>query len=270
VRVFTAVTLWVLAVELLLGLGFVLGYYWLGGWQMGLLVAGVVLLLLVLPWLGELQGEYDSRSGQLCARVGWWGRVRYHRGPPALIELRLCGIPWRRRLDRAGDAKRAAAPAAPQAEPAPRRRTWQLPPERAGDLGRALWAALGAGHDLLWDARRVYVQIDAPTQHQTPDQILARVFGHRGLDPLELKLTADEQRRRVQVRYRVGLFRAAVTALCAACQARVWALRDLRRGAGAPAPQDQDDERRLIVDLQEQLSRREQDKESERTCPSST
>jgi len=266
-RVFGAVLIWVLVVELLLGLGFAAGYYWIGGWQMGLLVAAAVLLLMVLPWVGELQVVYDSDGDTVEAGIGWWGLVRYRRKPEQSIEVRACGIPWRKKLEEK-KAEEEAEPEEPEEAKKPEKpkKRWHVGPENIGDLARAALSGLGAGNDLIWEAREVHLRVDSPTGHKTPDEIIGKTVGHRGAGPLDLHLTAGEGTRRIRARYRIGLFRALVIAVCAACQGRVWALKKARRApekSGEQSHEATDEDRELIEQLQEQLQEREQDKEDE-------
>jgi len=273
-RVFTGVFIWVLLSEMLVGLGFLAGYYWIGGWQMGLLVTGAALLIMLLPWLGELRAQYDSASERVEVRMGWWGRVRYQRKPRAMLEVRACGIPWRRELDKPQASAEPSEPV-PPAQPAakksrPPRRRWQVTPEKLGDFGRALLSALVASNDLIWDAREIRVQVDSPTEHKLPDQIIEKVVGHRGVDPIDIKLTAGDGKRHIRVRYRIGLFRAMVICVCAALQGRVWALKDARKPVPAPAGDSTSEDRKLIEELHKQLVEQDQAKEDEGRCPSLT
>lgn len=228
-RVITVAVIWALVVEVLLGLAFLAGCHWIGGWQAGLLLAGAALLIMALPWLGELTARYDSATGSVRARIGWWGRLALTGSPEPLLEVRVCGIPWRKKL---GSKKsKETSPGEPSSEsPTPSRPRIrpQINHENVDDITRAVTAALAAGNDLLWDAREVYFRIDAPAENSAYDDVIARVVGYRGVGPVDVKVTRGDGKRRIRARYRIGLFRAGATALCMAAQGRVWALRASR------------------------------------------
>ncbi|MCD6361750.1 MAG: hypothetical protein J7M38_12920 [Armatimonadetes bacterium] len=262
-RMFSATVVFVLLIEALLAGGFVAGYYWLDSWQYGLLISAGLLLLLTLPWLGELRVEYDSATECMIARIGWWGRMRLTRKPDPVMELRVCGIPYRRKLDR----DKSAAGEAPAEKPArSRKKQMHIGAHNIADVMRAAGAAAGAGNDLIWDARELHLQVDSPSQHKMPDDILGRVVGHRGVGPLDLKLTAGDGNRRIRARYRIGLFRALVTLAVAACQGRMWTLKSLRQAppqTDAGSTDATDEDRALIAELHKQLQDRGQEKEEE-------
>ena len=282
-RVVTAVVIWALVVEVLLGLAFLAGYCWIGGWQMGLLIAGATLLGMALPWVGELRARYDSADGSVRATVGWWGRVALTQKPESLLEVRVCGIPWRKRLGskKAGHGDGASPPTPLRADrthrhgqqgegrspkatdedaderptPSRRRVRMQVSHENVDDITRGVSAALAAGNDLLWDAREVYFRIDAPAEHAAYDDVIARIVAHRGVGPVDVKVTRGDGKRRIRGRYRIGLFRAAAISMCMAAQGRVWSLnRSLRK----PTADDRDapisDEelvRDMVADMKE-------------------
>ena len=237
-RVITVAVIWALLVELLVGLSFLVGYHWLGGLQMGLLLAGAMLLLLALPWLGELRARYDSATGSVRARIGWWGRVTLTGKPEPLLEVRICGIPWRRKLgarkiederprrvERPTPASACDVDVASDERPAKTSATrFRVDHENIDDITRAVTAALSAGNDLLWDAREVYFRIDAPTENTAYDDVIARIVGYRGVGPVDVKVRRGDGKRRIRARYSIGLFRADAISLCMAAQGRVWAL----------------------------------------------
>ena len=251
-RVVTAVVIWALVVEVLIGLAFLAGYHWIGGYQMGLLIAGAALLVMALPWVGELAARYDSADGSIRATVGWWGRVAITQKPESLLEVRVCGIPWRKKL---GSKKAGDGAADERPTPSRRRLRMQISHENVDDITRAVSAALAAGNDLLWDATEVYFRIDAPAERAAYDDVIARIVAHRGVGPVDVKVTRGEGKRRIRGRYRIGLFRAAAIAMCMAAQGRVWSLnRSLRK----PTADDRDvpisDEelvRDMVADMKE-------------------
>ena len=289
-RVFTAVVVLVLAVEILLGLGFLAGGYWIGGWQGGLAIAGALLLLILLPWLGELGATYDSAGQLVEAKIGWWGRFSLRRTPKPEMTIRVLGIPWRRRLERRADraGKTAAGAGKDQekeegarvqaptgvAEPKkPRRRApWsRVSPENIHDTGRMVFAALAAGNDLIWDAREVHLRVEAPTGQRLPDRIIAQVVGHRGVGPLDIVAgegasdPEGESRRRIQVRYRIGMFRAGAIALTMVAQGGALRFaRSMKRSREQAEKDDRtsDEDRELIEQLRAQLAEKEDESDA--------
>jgi len=260
VRVFTAVVIWVLLVELVLGLAFWAGTAWLGGWQMGMLMAGAVLLLMLLPWLGELSGSYDSKGNAAQLRIGWWGTFSFTQEPEQLIEVRVIGIPWRRKLkskeEAEEEAKAAEATEGEEKKPAAKKdkKKWRLGPENIADATRAVFAALAGSTDLMWDAREIHCRVDAPTGQATADDVIARVWDHRGVGPVDLKATPGDGTRRVRARYRIGLFRAMIIMMIAVFQSRMMAVaRSGRSSEDADDTPEQKSDEELVRELAKQM-----------------
>jgi len=222
-RVLAVVTLLILLLEVALGLAFLAGYHWVGGWDMGVLFAAALLLLLLLPWIGTLEASYDSAAQRASARLSWWGAVRVQMKPQRELQLRVLGIPWRKRFEEkkpreALESEEAVEPDRAEREQAPRRRAGRagLGPDQ---MARLVPAALQALSDLLCEAREVKITVHSPTGSELADSALAAVVGHRGLGPLDLYCTTKGNRR-VRVHYRIGMLRAGLAALYLAIQAR--------------------------------------------------
>ncbi|GEM_PF-4292986 len=127
-RMAGAVTLGVLIIEILLVGAFLLGFFWLDGWQWGTLFAAVMLLLIVLPWAGELKLVFDSVGPRGAVRVGWWGRASFAvAAEETRLLVRVLGIPIRKRFP--SKPKQEPAEKPETAEPAP-------PPEPAEGMPR--------------------------------------------------------------------------------------------------------------------------------------
>jgi len=213
-RFFIAVALIILVCELILAAAFLAGYFWLGGWGPGLLLLGGVLLLLILPWIGEAAVEYDSAAGQATVRLGWWGGLTFRQRPETEVRGRFFLIPWR-----------SKKPSKPKPEPTEDsvgvqrpRRAWRLPRFslfRAINAKQLLGLLLALGqtaHELFWGARYFSIDVEAPTQNQLADSALRNLVGCRTWGPLEFQL-GDSGARRVRVRYRIALVLAAVAGL---------------------------------------------------------
>ncbi len=257
-RMAAAVALLVLVLELLLALAFVVGCHWVGGWHGGLLVTGAVLLLIVLPWLGDLRIWFDSAGPAATVKLAWWGRLTFRTSPRATeLRVRVLFIPWTRRT--AKDDSPDAAPgaqAAPeeQAEGEPaahnRRRTGlvrRLNADTVEAIARLALSGLQAANDLIWSAAEIKVRVDDVVEHETADRTLARVFGLRGVGPIDIMMATDEGKRRVRLRYRIGLLRAALAALQVFVEGRPMAVaRSMKRRDDGEAPTAADGDQQVI------------------------
>lgn len=223
-RMAGASALLVLAVELLVGLGFLAGWHWIGGLRGGLIVGGVMLLLIVLPWLGELAVRFDSAGPAAAVRISWWGRFFFRETPEASeFCVRVFGIPFRRsKPKQPPEPVMPAEPSAAEAEaevlepPARRKGASFLRKVNADTIEgvtRMGLAGLAAANDLLWGAREIVVRLDDLTEREVVDRALHRVFGARGVGPLDLIVMTGDGTRRVRLRYRIGLLRVAMNAL---------------------------------------------------------
>jgi len=259
-----AVTLIILAIELVLALGFVAGLFWLGGWPGGLLIAGVALLLLVIGWAGELAVRFDSREPAAAVRVGWWGRVTLHTGADvSYVTVRVLGIPWRRRLEKKPGEEEAdtrEAETVQEAAAEPRKETrgqgllGQIDAESIEGWLRAALSGLATANDLLWSARELRVWIEGPIQRQAADRALERLFGRRAVGPADVEIVQGEGQRRVRIRYRIGLLRAALAGLQLMVDGRPMAVMRMAKKHRAEEGEQEEVDRDLIDEI---LSARE-------------
>lgn len=266
-RMAGATALLVLAVELLIGLAFLAGWFWIGGLPGGLIFGGGVLLLLVLPWLGELAVRFDSAGPAAAVRISWWGRFSFRQTPDASeFCVRIFGIPVRRSSSKpspeATGEPQAAEPSAPEAKaevseagkaPAPSASTRaarfmrKLNADTIEGTTRMTLAGLAAANDLLWGAREIVIRLDDMTEHQIADRTLRRIFGGRSVGPLDLIVMTGEGKRRVRLRYRIGLFRVAMNALQVVVEGRPLRLKAaMERAKSAPEDVRCDDDEELI------------------------
>ena len=240
-RMAGAVVLGTVIVQALLTAAFVLGFFWLGGWQWGLLFAGVLLLLIVLPWPGELKVVFDSKGPRAAVRIGWWGKASFRRGPDeSMMVIRILGIPFRRKMEEKDEAEKPEEPQKPEssdmpppkppgadeqmvAEPeaseaAKKKRPWwsrvKLPDAQTVEgFSRMAGSALNASNEFIWGAEEIRVSVEDPVQRPLPDATLEQAFGSRAVGPVHVIITRADGERRVRGLYRIGLFRAAVAGL---------------------------------------------------------
>ncbi len=206
-RFFTAVALIVLVCELILAAAFLAGYFWLGGWRPGLLLLAGVLLLLILPWIGEAAVEYDSAAGQATVKLGWWGGLTIRQRAEPEVRARFFLIPWR--------SKKPSKPEPTEDSVARQRPRGPLRLLRGVNAEQLLGLLVALGqtvHELFWGAREFSIHVEAPTQNQSADSALANIVGRRTWGPLQFQL-GDSGARAVRVRYRIALLPAAVAGL---------------------------------------------------------
>ncbi|HEY3398156.1 MAG TPA: hypothetical protein VGM19_10925 [Armatimonadota bacterium] len=218
-RVFAVVLLIVLVLEALLGLAFYLGWHWWHGVLPALAASLVLAVLIVLPWLGSLQAEFDSDGNRLAGHLSWW------------LSFRLCLRPFSGRLRVLGLPFRLRPPQAERAEPKPK--CVEKPKRRRGRLDiralvRAIFAGLDAAYDLLWEADEVFLRVEGPVNVPLADAALASVVGTRHWGPCTVVLVAVGPRR-VLARYRIGVLRATLILALAALQGQPWEIRPKRR-----------------------------------------
>ncbi len=257
-RMAAAVALLVLVLELLLALAFVLGSHWVGGWRGGLLVTGAVLLLIVLPWLGDLRIWFDSAGPAATVKLAWWGRLTFRTSPKATeLRVRVLFIPWTRRTakDEKPDAESAEQPVPEEqvegeaAAPRPRRATVlrRLNADTVEGITRLALSGLQAANHLVWSAAEIKVRVDDVVQQETADRTLERVFGLRGVGPIDIMMATDEGKRRVRLRYRIGLLRTALAGLQVFVEGRPMAVaRSMKRRDDGEAGTAADGDRELI------------------------
>jgi len=223
-RVLATVALIVVLLEAVLALAFFVGYWWLGGWQPGLMLLGAALLLIVLPWVGNLEVDYDSDGHRTAVRLGWWGQVNLAMKPEREIRVRLLGIPWRKKMK----AKETEEEQPEKPEPRRRHRErarslMRMSLENFEDIARILPLGLHALNEIIWEARQVKVEVQSPTGNKFADAAIAGVVGHRGLRMLDLNCKATGERR-VHVRYQIALLRGVLSMLYVIIQGRPWRL----------------------------------------------
>ena len=195
-----------LLLEALLALAFLAGFHWCGGWRAGLLCSASLFVLVCLPWIGDLEFDYDSGPNRLRLVLGWWGLFTSE-GRSAAPQVRLLGIAFRPR--------RKQPPSPPSEATAPLDRAREAAGwagENFDNLVRLLLAALQAGHELLWSAKELQVKVQAPVGYEWVDLALASIVRERKVGPMDLQCTAVGQRR-VRVRYRTAMPNAALLAL---------------------------------------------------------
>jgi hypothetical protein len=215
-RLLGAGILLLLGAEVLLGLAFWAGCAWLGGPAAGAVLAAVVLVVALLPWVGEVRAEFDSQTRELLARVSWWASARVSFTAEPELRLRVLGIPYRRKLRKRPPAAAAAAPAR---KPAPRPKARRRLDPR--DLLRFALAGVLAAGELLVETRQVSVTVNAPAEIDVVDQIIAGVVGRRTLGPVDFQVL-PEGTRRVRLRYRIGLAKCLGAGLFVLIQGRAW------------------------------------------------
>lgn len=275
-RMAGASALLVLAVELLVGLGFLVGWYWVGGLRGGLIVGGVVLLLIVLPWLGELAVRFDSAGPAAAVRISWWGRFSFRETPEASeFCVRVLGIPFRRTTPKQrpeptpepatpgeappveAEAEAQEAPEAAQAPEMPAQHkavsfVRKINADTIEGVTRMGLAGLAAANDLLWGAREIVIRLDDMTEREVADRALHRVFGARSVGPLDVIVMTGDGTRRVRLRYRIGLLRVAMNALQVAVEGQPLRLKAaMERAKQAPEDVCRDEDEELIRAIHE-------------------
>lgn len=247
-RMAGAVTLGVLIIEALLAGAYALGFYWLGAWSWGLLFAGALLLLIALPWAGELKVVFDSAGPRGAMKVGWWGRASFVKGESAtLVVVRVLGIPIRRRMEHktkdASEMPPGEAEEIPEVEPAAaedepvedvaagtedkerpvrKKPVWERFDSRTiAGFCRVIGSALGATCELVWGADEIRVSVQDPAENEIADRALEQVFGRREIGPADVTISSGPCQRRVRAIYRIGLLRAALAGLQVVIDGRV-------------------------------------------------
>ncbi len=279
-RMVGAVTIGVVIIEALLTGAFLLGFFWVGGWQWGLLFAGLMLLLIALPWMGELKLVFDSVGPRGAAKVGWWGRASFAVGESTTqVVVRVLGIPIRRRIPRKPAKKAAPEPEAPPPEPeeavaeAPTPEAIEKRPKLAKlwrrvdsetieGLCRAVGSALGASCELVWGAEEIRVSVQDPVQQAMADSALEQVIGCREVGPLDLTVSSGPAERRVRAIYRIGLLRAALAGTQMAIDGRLLELaKRMKKKRDEPVVEVVDEDQRIIEQIVEQGASREEDEQ---------
>ncbi len=230
-RVLATVAVILIILEAVLALAFWGGWVWIGGWSGGVILLVSALLLLALPWIGDLHIHYDSVNNQTEVRLSWWGRLTLQTKPTREIRGRVFLIPWRRKL------KKKARVTRRECEPERGRKLVGWGTDKFYPVVRALLAVLQATHQLLWESREFSVYVQAPTQIEPADRTIAGLVGARTLGPLDFSCSGQGERR-VRVHYQTGLLQGALTLLYMYLQGRPRALASLWKSARIGAAED--------------------------------
>ncbi|MEA3401346.1 MAG: hypothetical protein U9R79_08930 [Armatimonadota bacterium] len=249
-------------VEAILVLAVLAGLHWIGGWQGAALLGGFVVLLVAIPWLGDFTLLADSGVPAMKVRLAWWGSVTVReRAQEREVLARVLGIPWRRRIgkERPEAEPPEARPEAvveeavePAVEPAPVRWWKRLDAETAEGVAGLALSGLRTAIDLVWDASEVVVVVSDAAQREAVDRAVESLFGRRAVGPVDLTLSHRGERRRVRVRYRIGLLRAALAALQVMVEGRPVAFAREMRRQKAKRTAKLDSDRELIEEILQQ------------------
>lgn len=274
-RMAGVVTAGVLILEILVAGAFLLGFFWLEGWQWGLIFSGLMLLLIVLPWAGELKLVFDSDGPRGAVRLGWWGRASFAVGEHATrLVVRVLGIPIRRRIPKKAEAEveapseeaeSAVVEEAPTEAPPVKRekpggpakmaKLWRrIDSDTIEGFCRAVGSAMGATCELIWGAKEIRVSVQDPVGQDLADTALEQLIGCREVGPLDVTVTRGSGERRVRVIYRIGMLRALLAGVQMAIDGRLPDLlkRIKKRKDDEPATQTVDADQRIIDQIVEQ------------------
>ena len=221
-RALGAGVLLTLVVEALLALAFWAGTSWLGTWLVwpwgGVVLAAVVVLLMVALLAGDLEIDFDSDGRRLDLRIGWIARITSREREDEagrITRTRVLFVAWTRHTAEPPAPSRGRA-----ADGRGQRSSWLTRlGESAEPLSRALSAAAPALHELVWNSREMTLRVESPTQIGIADRALAGIIGSRRFGPLEIRFGASEGHA-LKARYRIRLYRAALTAMAAFVQGR--------------------------------------------------
>ena len=214
-RLLGIVALGVLAVEALLALAFWAGWTWIGGWPGGLGLLALALVLMILPWLGELSVDVDSEAAKADVGLGWIARFTRLGEPKRETRVRVLFFHWMQR-DGAPRKKREKKPRA--AKPSRRGRVTTVL-DSAPSIFRMVSVGAQALIDLAVEAHEFSVEVQSPTPLSRANMALAGIIGSRQLGPLRLQVSGHGDRA-FRLRYRIKFARAAAIALSALIQAR--------------------------------------------------
>lgn len=206
-RIFWVTALLVVALEALLAGVFLIGYFTIGGWLAGVLLALGVLLLLLLPWLGDLVVDYSLADERVAVKLAWWGRAVFAGRHEPELRLRFLGLPYRRKMPRKPEPK------------APSKRKLVYWAHLAGwakahleQLGRLLLSSVDAGHLLFWQARELRVEAANISGKPAVERVIERLFHRFTAGPLQLQYLAGE-RRRLEFHYRIRMWKVGQAGL---------------------------------------------------------
>ncbi|MBI1823282.1 MAG: hypothetical protein HY200_04115 [Nitrospirae bacterium] len=205
--VFKVFGMLVILLEGVLLLAFWGGAVWIGGWKGGMILLSAVLMILILPWIGHLEVEFDLIKGSANIKLGWFARIIVGDGPDRESRFRFLFFRWRRHTESRKRSKIGKVK---------NKSVLNLNPE---SLSRGVLALLQGMNELIWEADEISLKIQAPTQIDLVDQVLARVFGKRLYGPLFLSVS-DEGEREILIRFRIGLLKGFLIGLYALIQGR--------------------------------------------------
>jgi len=214
-RLLRIVVLGVLAVEVLLALAFWAGWTWIGGWPGGLALFALVLVLMVLPWLGDLAVDIDSEAARADVKLGWIGRVTRLGEPTHKTKFRFLFFRWTRPK---GTLWEQVKKKPKQVKPSRR------PPvatilDSASPILQMVTAGGRALVNLAMEAHELSLEVQSPTPLDRANTVLAGIIGTRKIGPLRLQVSGNGERA-IRFRYRIKLVRAAAIGLNALVQAR--------------------------------------------------
>jgi len=212
-RLIWIVALGVFALELILGLAFWAGWAWIGGWPGGLGLLALALVLMILPWLGDLTVDVDSDIAKADVGLGWIGRFTRTGEPKRETRMRFLFFRW---TQRDGVPRKKKKPVRVRA---PRRGRVGAVLDSAPSIFRMVSAGAQALVDLALEAHEFSVEVQSPTPLSRANTALAGIIGTRQLGPLRLHVSGHGERA-FRLRYRIKFARAAAIALSALVQAR--------------------------------------------------
>jgi hypothetical protein len=206
-RVVKFVALMIILLETILILAFWGGTIWIGGWKGGVILLSGALIFLILPWIGNLEVEYDVIRGYANIRLGWFGRILIEGAPDRESRFHFLFFRWR---NHSGSGKRSSN----------RKRQneseMKLNPE---SVSRSVLALLLGINEMIWEADKISLKLQAPTQIDGIDQILAKFLGRRLFGPLYLTVL-EEGEREIVIRFKIGLLKGFLIGLSAFVQGR--------------------------------------------------
>jgi hypothetical protein len=202
-RPLTYVALVVVCLEVIVALAALLGYRWLGGWEGAFLLGLIALILIALPWVGDLVVSFDSITGIASAHLAWWGRAVYELRPERRLRVHILGL----RVRTSKPGRRASRRRERKPPPRGPRRL----PHRLDQFIATVLVAGQTAHALASQARGISLTLQSPIGLGVLDRFLARTIGSRRLGKLQLRCL-DQGERRVTFSYRIGLLRAALIA----------------------------------------------------------
>ena len=206
-RLVVGTALIVLAAEVILAAAFIIGYFAVGGWLPGLLLMLGVLVLMVIPWIGDLAVDFNLADKRTNVKLAWWGRATVEQKHEPKLSVRVLGIPYSKEMRRKMVSKE---PEKPKLFTVARVVGWV-----EGHMRTVGWFLLMGGtsaHMMFWEAKEFKVKLWSATENRILDHILARIIKARKIGNMSLYYMIGNKRQ-AEVHYQIGLFRAAVAGL---------------------------------------------------------